>query len=326
MSRAMLLLSVALAAYAALNVIGSLMVAALWRRGRIGGVNERPQVTARRLLMLRAVPSLAATVVTLAVIMPAFIFFEPYRETEPVGPVLLALATLGLAQWAIATITAIVTTIRTSIVARRWLRAGVSLTLNPPAGVSAYVIDSLAPIVALIGVFQPKLVAARSVIDACTPAELNAIVAHERGHLHAQDNLKRWLMACAPDALRWTRVHHEITTAWHDAAEDAADDAATTGDTASRLDLAALIVKIARLAPPPAWREATVSPFVEPAGLDRRVRRLLNDDGSAAPSTHSRGRAALALAVMSAATLIVTQPSILERIHQAVEAVVALGR
>ena len=326
MSRPMLVVSVALAAYAVLNLILSAIVAVVWRWRVLDGVSRGPHVSARRLLMLRAMPTVVATIATLAVIIPAFLLFEPYRETEPVGPVLRALAAIGLAQCAIALLTAIVTTIRTSIVARRWLRAGVSLTLNPPAGVSAYAIDSLAPIVALIGVFQPKLVAARSVIDACTPAELNAIVAHERGHLHAHDNLKRWLMACAPDALRWTRVHHEITTAWHDAAEDAADDAATTGDTASRLDLAALIVKIAKLAPPPVWREATVSPFVEPAGLDRRVRRLLTDDGSTGPSTSSYVRSALILAMITAAASIVTQPAILERIYRAVEAVVAFGR
>ena len=39
---------------------------------------------------------------------------------------------------------------------------------------------------------------------------LPTIVAHERGHLHARDNLKRWLMTCAPDVLRWTPLHREI--------------------------------------------------------------------------------------------------------------------
>lgn len=326
MSRPLIVISVALAAYAALNVILSAVAAAAWRMRGVAATSARPALRARRLLMLRAFPTVVAALLTAAVIVPAFSIFEPYRESERVGPALLGLAILGLAQCVVAVLTAVGTAVRTSLVARRWLRGGVSLTLCPPAGVAAYVIDSLAPIVALIGVFQPKLVAARSVIAACSPAELNAIVAHERGHLHAQDNLKRWLMACAPDALRWTRIHHEITTAWHDAAEDAADDAATRGETASRLDLAALIVKIAKLAPAPVWREAMVSPFVEPAGLDRRVRRLLADDGSADQRKNSYVAPTLACAAIAAAASIVTQPAILERIYHAVEAVVALGR
>src|SRR5688500_13374191 len=95
-----------------------------------------------------------------------------------------------------------------------------------------FAIDSVAPIVALVGAFRPRLFAARSVIEACTGGDLAVIVAHERGHLHSRDNLKRWLMACLPDALRWMPMHHEIVAAWHDAAEDAADDAATPGDAA----------------------------------------------------------------------------------------------
>jgi Zn-dependent protease with chaperone function len=326
MTRPWLIVTVVLASYAVLNVLCSLIAAAAWRWRIAAAVSPRPHLRARRLLMLRAFPAAAAAIATLGLIVPAFSMFEPYRAAEPVGPALVALAAFGFAQCAIAAITAVVTTIRTSLAARRWLRAGSSLTLNPPAGVAAYVIESLAPIVALIGVFQPKLVAARSVIEACTAAELNAIVAHERGHLHAQDNLKRWLMACAPDALRWTRLHREITTAWHDAAEDAADDAATAGDTASRVDLAALIVKIAKLAPAPAWREATVSPFVEPAGLDRRVRRLLAAHGPAGQRQHSYLRLAIAAAAIAAAVSLLTRPAVLERVYFAVEAVVSFGR
>jgi beta-lactamase regulating signal transducer with metallopeptidase domain len=188
------------------------------------------------------------------------------------------------------------------------------------------VIESPAPIVALVGVFKPKLVAARSVIDACTTAELNTIVAHERGHLHSRDNLKRWVMACAPDALRWTASHNEIAAAWHDAAEDAADDAATAGDEGSRVDLAQLIVKIARLAPAPAWREATVSPFVEPGGLNRRVRRLLESGRNPQQRSQPRLRRAMLLMTGVVAAWTIAQPRSLETLYHAIEAVIRFGR
>jgi beta-lactamase regulating signal transducer with metallopeptidase domain len=167
------------------------------------------------------------------------------------------------------------------------------------------------------------LIAARTVIESCTTEELTAIVAHERGHLHARDNLKRWLMGCAPDALRWTRWHHEISAAWHDAAEDAADDAATRGDHRARVDLAALLVKIARLTPQPSWPAATVSPFVEKGGLDRRVRRLLTSgDRPPAPSPWLPLSAATAAAVI----VFAVNPAMLKQIYDVVESVIAFGR
>ena len=220
---------------------------------------------------------------------------------------------------------AFATLARTRAAARAWLQSARPLDVDPPAGVPAYTIESPAPIVALVGVFAPKLIAARTVIESCTIEELTAIVAHERGHLQARDNLKRWLMACAPDALRWTPIHQEIAAAWHDAAEDAADDVATRGDERARANLAALLVKIARLTPGAAWPAATVSPFVENDGLDRRVRRLLD-----------AGRTPLGRRV----TLVATRRSSCSahaslhrvarrrstRIYLVVEAVIALGR
>jgi Zn-dependent protease with chaperone function len=326
MSRSMLIVVVALAAYTILNVAGSTAVALMWRFRIASGHDAAPTIRARRLLWLRGMPTVAAIVLAVGVVTPSFAIFEPDHASEVAGPLILALAVVALALIAVSLGIAVVTSIRTKNAARAWLRAGVAINVNPPAGVPAYAINSLAPIVALVGVFRPKLVAARCVIDACTEAELAAIVAHERGHLHSRDNLKRWLMACLPDLLRWTPTHHAIARAWHDAAEDAADDAATPGDAASRVDLAALLIKIARLTPEPAWPAATISPFVEPAGLNRRVRRLLATE-AATPS--SRHRLATSVTVGAGFALLValaTRPAGLQRLYAVIEAVVAFGR
>ena len=40
----------------------------------------------------------------------------------------------------------------------------------------------------------------------------------------------------------------------------------------ARAELAALLLKISRLAPQPVWPRAAISPFVERDGLERRVR------------------------------------------------------
>ena len=324
MSRSLLIASVALASYAALNVAISLVVATVWRRLAANNAGVSPDARARQLVWLRAWPCAGAAVITLTLIAPAFAIFEPERASETAGPVVIILAVAALVQIGASMVMAVATLARTRAAARAWLRSAMPLDVDPPAGVPTYAIESPAPIVALVGVFTPKLVAARTVIESCTTEELTAIVAHERGHLHARDNLKRWLMACAPDALRWTPWHQEIVAAWHDAAEDAADDAATRGDERARLDLAALLVKIARLTPEPSWPAATVSPFVEKAGLDRRVRRLVASADRLPGSSRWLPLAATAVAVATLAVAL--NPATLHQIYFVVESVIAFGR
>ena len=324
MTRPLLVLSVALAAYAVLSTLGSIAVAVAWR---IAGTRRLPAARrARRIVMLRVFPSAAAAIVTLGIVVPGFAVFEPARAAEGAGPALLALALTG----ALLLFAAAAMAIRTASVTRRleraWLRSATAFDFDPPAGIPAYAIDSPAPIVALVGVFSPKLLAARAVIDACSQQELANIVAHERGHFRSMDNLKRWFMSCAPDALRWSPMHHEMAAAWGDAAEDAADDAATAGEELARVDLAALLVKVARITPAPAWAAVAVSPFVDADGLDRRVRRLLERDR---PLPASRWIDLMPLAATGLTVVVLAglnSPATLKRVHDVVEAVITFAR
>jgi Zn-dependent protease with chaperone function len=323
MSRTMLIVIVGLAAFAALNLVTSLAIALAWRAGLLDNPALSSAARANRLAWLRGLPSIAPAIVALVVIVPAFAWFEPHHQGEQPGPILPLLAMIAIAQIAASLWIAVVSAARTRMITRAWLRAGTPLDVQPPAGVPAYAIDSLAPIVALVGVFSPKLIAARAVIDACTYEELTAIVSHERGHLHARDNMKRWLMASAPDALRWTPMHHELCAAWHDAAEDAADDVATGADQGARVHLATLLLKIARLAPETAWPAATVSSFVRHDGLARRVRRLLEPSHDL---THPRSLWPLAALASAAVVAALASPGVPGRIFAMVELLVQYGR
>jgi hypothetical protein len=250
--------------------------------------------------------------------------FEPITEGEAAGPVVWLLAAMAAAQIVASLWLAVAAAHRTRTVTSAWMQSSRPLDVDPPAGVPTFAVESGLPIVALVGVLSPKLIAARSVLDTCTPDEWTRIVAHERGHVQAHDNVKRWLMACAPDALRWTPLHAEIAAAWHDAAEDAADDVATGGDLQARVDLAALLVKIARLTPEPSWPAAAVSPFVEQDGLERRVRRLLETD-DAAPQASAVIPLTIA-ATLAIALTTVASPTALKGLYDLVEAVIAFGR
>lgn len=325
MSRTMLIVLVSLTAYGLLSLAISGVVALVWRTRAVAPATLPPAVRARRLLQLRLVPSVAAAAITLFVITPAFAMFEPDTAGEEIGPVLELLSLLAVIQIVAAIVTAIRSMRLTGRVEREWLRVSTAIDAGRTSGLRAFAIDSASPMVALVGVFAPKLIAARTVVDACTPDEIACMVAHERGHFDARDNFKRWLMASLPDALRWTPIHHEIVDAWHHAAEDAADDAATGGHAVARAELAALLLKIVRLAPAPAWNAAIVSPFVEQHGLERRVRRLLQADiEPPAPFAIVPGIAVTVLGIAMLA--IMSSPATLNRIFHTLERLVAFGR
>jgi Zn-dependent protease with chaperone function len=325
MSRQALILMVGLASFAALNAMVSLLVWVAWRVWRpIGLAGAVPAIRARRLVWLRALPGALAMTFTVAVVLPAFVSYEPITEGEAAGPMVWLLAAMAAAQVLASVWVAATASLRTRAVTRAWLQSSGPLDVDPPAGVPAFAVESASPIVALVGVLSPKLIAARSVLDRCTPEELTRIVAHERGHVQAHDNLKRWLFACAPDLLRWTPLHAEIAAHWHDAAEDAADDVATGGDAQARVDLAALLVKMARLTPEPSWPAAAVSPFVEQDGLERRVRRLLETD-DAAPRANA-AIPVLVIATGALAVMTVASPAALKGLYDIIEAVIAFGR
>jgi len=326
MSPEMLVASVVLASYAGMSTLASAAVAAVWRAGLIDRDCPAPSTRAWRLTLLRGLPFAAGAIVTVIGVTPGYLAFEPHHESERVGPVLIAMAAAGGALLAAGLVLALRAVVATWRLERTWLRSSSAIEFNPPAGVPAFVVETLAPVVALIGVFSPKLVVARSVLAVCSEQELTRIVDHERGHLRSRDNLKRWLMAAAPDLLRWTRFHQEIESAWYDASEDAADDAATSGEMMARADLAALLVKIAGLAPMAPWTAATVSPFVEVDGLDRRVRRLLDED--ARPQLSIWPALARIVCATGAALMVASffSASALQFAHQIVETIVDLGR
>lgn len=323
MSRPLIIVSVALAAYCLLDLAISAFVAILWRTRAVAPADLPPHVRARRLMILRLTPSVSAALITVTVVTPAFAIFEPHYEGETAGPALLLLAFTALSQIAFALFRATRSLVLTRAFERRSLQS--SAVLDVGRRMPAFSIDSPSPIVALVGVFTPKLIASRSVINACSAEDIACIVAHERGHLKSRDNLKRWVMASLPDALHWSPIGREMIDAWHHAAEDAADDAATGGEEVARTELAALLLKIVRIAPQPQWQSAVVSPFVEGHGLERRVRRLLKPE--------LEPPAPLAIVPMVAVTLItaallaaLASREALEAIFKAFEGLVAFGR
>lgn len=264
---------VILSAFVTANAVASLAAAWQWRRTRIP---DAPLDRAAFLFQLRLLP-LVASVLWAALAMSSFFVFEPRSQTERIGEVLIALAVVGGALLVMAAGRVTSTILRHRRLLGEWLRDATPVTL-PGVTIPSLAIDTEFPVVAVVGVIRPRLLVARRVLDQCPPDELAAILDHERGHITRRDNARRLLLLALPDPLSWTRIGRAIDAAWHDAAEQVADEASGDGrGDAGRVALAEALVRVARMVPAgQTLSELPASALYRGEPLERRVRRLLD--------------------------------------------------
>lgn len=157
----------------------------------------------------------------------------------------------------------------------------------------------------------PVVYVARELADGprrLVPAELAAVLAHERAHVERRDPLRFSLLRAMAATLFWLPALRGLTDDVTDEAEVRADDRAAA--LTDPLTVAAALVALA------AWRQplgalAAVRGdyavgFVRADLLDRRVRRLAGEDTTPASriTRRSLGAAALALAVVWASGIV----------------------
>jgi Zn-dependent protease with chaperone function len=304
-----------LAAHATVAFVLSLAVAAAAPRLlRAGGPAAR---RARLLFAACVLPQAGALFAAAALVLPAYVWFEPRDAGEHPGPVLLALAGLGAAGLVSGAARVLLDQWRTTRLLRAWGREAEPLGALP---LPAWRVEHPFPLAAVAGVRRPRLLVARQVVDALSPEELRAVAAHEAGHVAAGDVARRIVLrACAGVPLPGRRAA-ALEACWERAAEAAAD--AFAAAATSPLHLAGALVKIATLAPPGA-RLAFGGPAVAAGGpIAGRVRALLADEAPVRPASgRPIGRAiALALAIAWATSL----PVLLPAVHGLLEIVVAL--
>ncbi len=271
MSFATLGVVVALLAYGAFNLLGTaLVIAPFLRAARIPDAAVR----ARRLVLLRLLPTGFAIIVVGGLVVPAFLWLEPRDTTERVSLSMAALAGAGLLMLLSGPARGLLSVLSTRRLMRRWDGGAKSLPA-PEVALPAFVVDEPFPLVSLVGWFRPRLVVARSVVSSCDRDELAAVLAHETGHNDRRDPWVRLAVRSCPDFLSLTPLADRMEQLWSEAAEHDADErAARTGPTRA-MDLASALVKVARLAgveKPPA---AAVSTLYRGDTVAARVRRLL---------------------------------------------------
>jgi hypothetical protein len=294
------------AAFAVAALAGAALVPLVHRRA----LRLAAGAPADALLRARLLP-LALALVASGLVLGSWLLFER-RGVEAIGLVLPALALAGLLLIGSSVARFARLVLVTTRTVNDWLRTADELAV-PALTTPAFVVDVPFPVVAVVGIWRPRLVVARSVVEACTPEEFGAVVAHERHHVERRDNLRRALVAAVPDPFAWLPASRQLLADWREATEDAADDAVDRLGAEGRPLLAQALLRVARLMPAGGWEGPwPVSTLYRAEGLDRRVRRLL----ATAPPVPGGGSPWAAAVVLVAG---VSGLAALDRVHELVE-------
>lgn len=310
MSSLLLLGIVLLATFGLTATLLAGLVAIAWHAGL-----SRVRTASADLLALRLLPVAGALVFAVTVVLPAFLTREPYRDREPVGPLLLTLAALAL----LALAHGIWRGWRAWTAARALFQScGPTKRYVVENGCIVQVVDVPNPIVGVIGGLRPRVVAAACVLSACSPEEFRQVVAHEAAHVSTRDNLKLLLLLACPDALAWTVLGAALTERWRTEAEFAADQRATGDDPRKRLELASALIKVARLFDASLCARHVLTMSVALDDVEGRVRQLL------APARTPSPRLSKALASLALLTPVAALP-LYALVHELIETLVRFG-
>lgn len=326
-------ITLALAALLTLNAVVTLGAAALWRFALARRTLGWPSPARANLIFaLRALPPLTASACVLTLLLPAYVVHEPRHTNEEISSTLIVLASLSAVGIALACVRGLSTWAATRRLVGDWMRHAEPVVL-PNSDVPSYALSHRFPLIAVVGVFRPRLFVASQVLDALTPEELAAAIAHECGHMRARDNLKRAALRACRDVLSIVPCGRLLDRAWAQAAETGADEYATRAGRRAALDLAAALIKIARLVPAGARPAIPAGAYINgagDAGVEARVRRLLQL--AASGDADERGEVfrlrwltlSSVSVLMTAAAVPAARPATLESIHAAIEHVVAV--
>jgi beta-lactamase regulating signal transducer with metallopeptidase domain len=294
------------------------LVCGVWRRVWLGGQQYSARRCADLLFALRMAPFVVATGVTLALAVPSFLLLEPRAVEEPMGGVPVVLGLCGMAVMLAGIWKAAAALVRASRTVARWsseARMIGSIALDSSSAVSVLRVSGTAPPLTAAGILRPRVWLSRAAEFVLTERELQSALRHEVVHVRRRDNLRKLILRL----VAFPRMA-ELESAWREATEMAADDAAVSS-ASEALDLAAAVIKLSRLAPLEAPVELTMALVHSPAEcVNARVERLIGwreRRQSPAPG-YSLGYALCAAAAV-VVTMAVTYSELLVRVHAATE-------
>ena len=268
------LVCLCLAAYFVVNFAAGLPLA-LASRAIVARANRmRARSAARLLFALRVLPAALALFVVVGLCVPSYLWLEPELAVEEIAAPWVAAAILGAALCLMTTARAARSLLRAWRHARFCRRLSRATSLAG-ARLPVWILDTQAPLCALVGIFRSGVLLSGAVVKRLTPAQLGLALRHEEAHDASRDNLKRLLILLIPGLLPGVSGFRAIERGWGRLIEWAADDEAAGGDTQRSLTLATALVRMARMG------GAAVVPlsasFLDDYGdVSARVNRLLH--------------------------------------------------
>ena len=314
------LLCICLASFFLVNAVFGLMASVASRAAIRISEAMRPRAAAQFLFILRMLPLALGGAVVLGLCVPSYLWFEPQTVSERMGLACMALASLGAVSWSLSFARAARAIAASFWCNRVWRQTGRETRLLGDTS-RAVVVEKDAPLLALSGVFRPRLIVSRAVLRELSSEELDVALQHENAHRVSRDNLKRLLLLLAPDSVPLFRACSSLEQTWARLSEWAADDEATLGDSHRALSLAAALLRVARMGAGPRLSFLHTSLVAGDRDLSARVDRLLRLEPArltSPPWARFFTRSAALLTLVSIAGLIVW-PATLSSVHRLLE-------
>ena len=191
-------------------------------------------------------------------------------------------------------------------------------------GVQVHISEGSYPLLAVTGIFSPKIVISRQLLDNAAFSQdlLQIALAHENAHVSHRDNLKHLVLA----SLALSRSEKESSLRrWRYAAEIAADDDAVAGNSSRAILLAETLLVAARTIPCQGASALSLGLRPHEEELDKRIDRLLRDDLMPAPAMDATWRHAMGATVLVFASVCGLLQLFATSIHRMSEFVLHIG-
>jgi beta-lactamase regulating signal transducer with metallopeptidase domain len=260
--------------------------------------------------------------------LPAFVEFEPNTTSESLSSRLAGLALAGAAVL-VAMLVRGARIFQATRAAQRQLMVQSQPLFVPGLKVPVCQVEGRPSLLAVTGIFRPRIYVAREIVGRLSPAELAAALAHEVAHVSSFDNLKQLLLRVTrPPA--FLKMFVLADWAWTGASEVAADQAALTSG-ATALDLSSALVKVGKIGQPVAFNNAVAAAHLLPpacsTSLEKRVQRLqeaLENGGPSAEPQHQikRRTRMVSLACLAILVYALSVHAFLPAVHEVLEILV----
>lgn len=305
-------LAVSFSVFVIVYVALSLAVTCTWRRLWFYVQNHPVRRIADVLFAVRVFPLLSAALITAAFTVPSFLLLEPRAIDEPIGEVPLVLGICGALLGLFGLLNAAIALRKASRAISTWTDQ--AQPVESCVSVPVLRIARSLPAMTAAGIVRPKVLLSGAAEFVLTANELQTALNHEVAHVRRRDNLKKL-------ALRFVAFPGMIglETAWLEATEMAADDAAVS-NVSEALDLAAALIKLSRLGPIEAPVDLTAALVHGASSMNARVARLIAwCDERRVPAQRYSSWYAIGAAVATVTVFAVTYSQLLMRVHTATE-------